>query len=1732
MAPFEGNRPQDRLARLKQLGKPVVLKAAEAIPYGIDLSQQGVQDWQDWAVKLLPDQTEQGLTISYLTPDGYEIFQDETVLTPEGRRTTWQELIDQDDEDLGLFVETVFPEGLPEQPRPSEEFVGPMPQLEASRETLAQWVQDNPETFLERLRGIGQTPQAEAVLRQLAPDITDEDMAQVFSPYAVNVPAEGLRFDLQDMPGTRAEVLDLRGPAVMQANGEIRLETGEFVGVYNQETGQIEQPPPTSEEINANLVAFEEQRDTDPAFKRLWTAPADSGFLQEFNHADLANPFTAGVGDLVSSVGGAAKWMGLDGIGANLSDAGKFLQMQDPASFWQGPYTPGFYVNRVIRALPFAIAVLPAAILGGYAAAAGGAALGLGALGQTILGAAGGAALARPIESALEAGNTYDEAIRSGMDEQQASKAADSVFRKNMTLVGLDFAQFATAFMPIKGSSIFASRLFKVGRIAGMPVVEGLSEAGEEVVQGIFQRQALGQAIKWDPEMQVAAIVGGFMGVGLGVGGEVFTYMKMRIADALPAELKQQFDSTMQAQQAAGLILEEAELAALDEIAATPEGKAVIENVVQQMQREEAFNQVAPKTAEEQAAWERIADAALPEQGVAKPADAGPFEGPAVAEPMLDAIGKAIQTRASERAAKNLPDLFGRSSETILLRDVAKASGIAFHSDKFTGELWRLAKEGKIELGGSTGTKDYNLRVSIVTHGEHEGKWLSHVPVPERPNVDYSSFSDLRVLAPAEAPPITPALPGEQAPGQQQAGGIAHQLARPAKVTLPKGDYYYHYGAAEALPNIVQEGLQGGGMSSRSKGYVYALTESTPEFWENGIARDSTLNDDEWVILRFRSEGHDWLPDPEFAEEADRGKAVSTADVIAPDDIEVLTTDGWMPAARVQAAASPGAEEGVTGPPVPPEPPPAEPSEAPIPPDADSAIKRLVELVKNAKPVRAATEVLKSAELRRRVARAERLLATGEGREAFLRSTAALKGSLPKAEFEAPQSGLNPVQIIALVNYIRDSGELYFTKINTEEALQHVLMGEIPTRGEILLLEKMFGPELAAAILSKRTLGQKSWEAFVDTWNLPKAVLASWDFSAPLRQGAVLFAGQYGQSLPALKQMVQAAIKESNARATIDRIESSPYAELRRRAGLYIAPLFGEATRLSEREESFMTRWAHKIPGIKWSERAYITYLNVLRADVFDFYVARFERQGIEATEFDYQEIASFINHATGRGDLGKLEGSAAALNSLFFSPRLQASRVQVPLSLVSRSKLARQIAAKNIVASASMMIVTLGLLALAGATVEMDPRSTDFGKARIGNTRLDFAAGFLQYVRLIAQLTTGMRKTGTGKVIEINRLDNAIRFLRSKAAPSLGLFVDVLDGKTFVGEELDLQPATLKRQAYQRFVPLFVQDLADALAENGLLGGFLAAPAFLGVGAVTYKDAAERNILKLGQVGEDGEIYRSNNLWGYISSVTSEQTPEELAKQKNLSPHILSVVQARQNEQMLDRMKDTAEKKAGQQRNEWLRQHPAENAALAVWGQRKPLTRQAYDEALRLMDELAIPETARPKGFPPPEISAAFLAYNDAADRYDSGSAEAKLARLENPAFDAWGSDLYGWKALDDDIRVLRISAQYREQDEHYDKTLSTAKAKGYAEQAAALKARADYLEANPGYRDDRRRRDAYRAGAPDNIVENFVEYYRLSSDTERRVYRIKHPDFEQWGQENLDWKPVKSSKGVGGFR
>jgi hypothetical protein len=77
------------------------------------------------------------------------------------------------------------------------------------------------------------------------------------------------------------------------------------------------------------------------------------------------------------------------------------------------------------------------------------------------------------------------------------------------------------------------------------------------------------------------------------------------------------------------------------------------------------------------------------------------------------------------------------------------------------------------------------------------------------------------------------------------------------------------------------------------------------------------------------------------------------------------------------------------------------------------------------------------------------------------------------------------------------------------------------------------------------------------------------------------------------------------------------------------------------------------------------------------------------------RDIANFVNTFSGRGSLGKLEGSALALNTAFFAPRLMASKVKIlasPLTYMMATPQLRKEVLKSLLAITTFGSTVLGL--------------------------------------------------------------------------------------------------------------------------------------------------------------------------------------------------------------------------------------------------------------------------------------------------------------------------------------------------------------------------------------------------------------------------------------------------------
>ena len=364
-----------------------------------------------------------------------------------------------------------------------------------------------------------------------------------------------------------------------------------------------------------------------------------------------------------------------------------------------------------------------------------------------------------------------------------------------------------------------------------------------------------------------------------------------------------------------------------------------------------------------------------------------------------------------------------------------------------------------------------------------------------------------------------------------------------------------------------------------------------------------------------------------------------------------------------------------------------------------------------------------------------------------------------------------------------------------------------------------------------RSLKDTALSAMGDAWNLPRGLLASFDFSYPFRQG-LLMARHGKEFADSFQTGFRAFFDDGLARQTMDQIDSVS------RGTLHISPL--EGGRLLDREEQFLSRWLGKIPGLRRSQQASIVFINKLRADVYDTVTRAWMKTGYQPTTRDLEGLGNYISRATGYGSLGQFENAAGSIAQGFFSPRLLMARLQAPGYLFHSSPKVRMEAAKDFVTVFGALSALTTLAEVSGAAdVEVDPRSSDFGKIRIGQTRIDPWGGYQQLARYATQLITGdLKAISTGQIYEATRIDTAWRFVRSKFNPATGLAYNLASGENMIGEEVS--PAKWDKIIKDTIVPLFFQDMNDAIHEEGLTGAALTAPAFFGVGAQTFTKSSE----------------------------------------------------------------------------------------------------------------------------------------------------------------------------------------------------------------------------------------------------------------------------------------------------
>ena len=481
--------------------------------------------------------------------------------------------------------------------------------------------------------------------------------------------------------------------------------------------------------------------------------------------------------------------------------------------------------------------------------------------------------------------------------------------------------------------------------------------------------------------------------------------------------------------------------------------------------------------------------------------------------------------------------------------------------------------------------------------------------------------------------------------------------------------------------------------------------------------------------------------------------------------------------------------------------------------------------------------------------RKERFQAVGKARHAtsgeagLAAEMAQLKGEFPKVVREPVRQDFSQEEVDGLFDAVKKHPTLSWGEsIRARVGLYKLLDGHPISANEISLLGRVFPKDFVKAAMKHRSAKGKIGDIIGNTLNLPRSLMSSFDLSAPFRQA--WFFSTKKEFWKALPGMFRQAFSEKTFQDVMKEIRLRPNYERMESSGLAFSDLSSD---IHAREEAFISNYAEKIPGVgkivRGSERGFTGFLNKVRADVFDDLAAKAKAAGHDIDDPQFlKDLSGFINNATGRGSLGKFSQAGPFLNGLFFSPRLISSRLSLlnPVYYATLDPFVRKEAIKQLMATSALSVSVLTLAAAGGLNVEADPRSTDFGKIRDGDTRYDVLGGFGQYITLFARLATNQQKNSKGKVDELGkafgaptRLDILGRFATGKASPIAGYTASYLRGKDPTGKPFEAGP-----QAMDLFIPLFLQDVRDVMADEGPEGLKKAIPSFFGIGVSAYNNA------------------------------------------------------------------------------------------------------------------------------------------------------------------------------------------------------------------------------------------------------------------------------------------------------
>jgi hypothetical protein len=274
---------------------------------------------------------------------------------------------------------------------------------------------------------------------------------------------------------------------------------------------------------------------------------------------------------------------------------------------------------------------------------------------------------------------------------------------------------------------------------------------------------------------------------------------------------------------------------------------------------------------------------------------------------------------------------------------------------------------------------------------------------------------------------------------------------------------------------------------------------------------------------------------------------------------------------------------------------------------------------------------------------------------------------------------------------------------------------------------------------------------------------------------------------------------------------------------------YEKAKLIPKNEEQYPTSLPERLPFyigrvFKASENAFLNSAIRARVNTFDLLYRLAKENGTVIDASWVKDAGKIINSLTSRGDIG-VAGRGGVIQLLFWAPKMIKGHWDVMTMHTGGYGLdtpwGRREAAKNLMRT---ILTTATVAAIANAikpgTVELDPRSTDFMRIKVGNTRFDITGGAGSLVTLVSRAIPTYAawdkqwkfrtKTAEGRLMPLNTgqygsktvLDVGFDFAINKLTPISKSVADVYRGRNFSGDV-----PNLSNTAFSLLTPISIQN-------------------------------------------------------------------------------------------------------------------------------------------------------------------------------------------------------------------------------------------------------------------------------------------------------------------------------------